>query len=95
MCEHLAALDAELKARRIKETSRGQAWSDNCREWVYYDCVLVLDKLRQRFNFPAFVQDHVNDDQRSGMEAGFYCDLCKDGVMGHHSFFGSGKIHIE
>jgi hypothetical protein len=72
MCEHLAASDAELKTRQIMETSRGQAWSDNWREWVYYDCVLVLDKLRQRYNFPAFVEDHDNDDQRSGMEAGFY-----------------------
>jgi hypothetical protein len=95
MCEHLASLENELKQRGIKETFRGQPWSDNIREWVYYDCVLVLDKLRQRYNFPQFVETHVNDDSKSGMEAGFYCHRCKDGVMGIHPNFGKGKMQIE
>lgn len=94
MCEHLAGLDIELKKQGIKETFRGEAWS-NAREWVYYDCVLNLEKIRLRYNFPDFVEDHVNDDNKSGMEAGFYCNRCKDGVMGHHTNFGKGKIHVS
>jgi hypothetical protein len=39
MCDHLLKLDLELKNSRIKETSRGEAWTKNTREWVYYDCV--------------------------------------------------------
>ncbi len=95
MCEHLATLDTELKEKKIKETFRGQAWSDNAREWVYYDCILNLEKIRRRYNFPDFVKNHVNNDNKSGMEAGFYCDLCKDAIMGLHPNFGQGKIYVD
>jgi hypothetical protein len=95
MCDHLLKLDLELKNRNIKEISRGQSWGDNCREWVYYDCVLNLEKLKERFAFPDFVTTHINNDERSGLEAGFCCDLCKDAVMGIHPKFGAGKIHVE
>lgn len=95
MCEHLIELDSELKATGIKETYRGKAWSDNCREWVYYDCVLDLEKIEQRHKFPSFVERHRNDDNKSGMEAGFVCNICKDAVMGVHPHFGTGKRTFE
>ena len=95
MCEHLIDLDSYLKAKGIKETFRGQAWTDNCREWVYYDCLLDRESLRKRFDLPAFVIDHTNDDNKSGMEAGFVCELCKDGVMGAHPYFGKGKEMVS
>ena len=91
MCDHLAQLDKELKERGIKETFRGQPWTANTREWVYYDCVLVLDKIRNRYIFPEFIESHVNNDDKSGMEAGFYCDRCKDGVIGIHPRRWQGK----
>jgi hypothetical protein len=95
MCEHLAGLETELKNRGIKETFRGKAWSENSREWVYYDCVLGIDKLRRKFNFPDSVKIQINDDNKLGMEAGFYCELCKDGIMGIHPYLGQEKIHID
>jgi hypothetical protein len=95
MCEHLLVLDAELKAKGIKETFRGEPWSKNTREWVYYDCVFSLDKIKNRLNFPDCVVIHVNDDIKSGKEAGFYCELCKDGVIGIHPEFGQGKKLVE
>lgn len=95
MCEHLSELDNELKAQGIEETYRGQPWSHNCREWVYYDCVFDLEKVRSRFELPSFVETHVNNDNKSGMEAGFVCDLCKDGVIGVHPQFGEGKRLVE
>jgi hypothetical protein len=94
MCEHLIALENELKAQNIKETYRGQPWSDNCREWVYFDCALDLERIRKRYNFPDFISTHVNNDSRSGLEAGFVCDQCHDAIMGHHPSLASGKIKI-
>lgn len=95
MCEHLTTLDNELKTKWIKETYRGQPWSDNCREWVYYDCVLDVEKLKSRYNFDACVTVSQNDDQRSGRELGFYCELCYDAVMGFHPEDGHGKVYVE
>lgn len=95
MCEHLAKLDNEIREHGIKETFRGQPWSNNTREWVYYDCVLDLDSIRLRLNLPEFVTTHTNNDQKSGTEAGFYCELCQDGVMGHHPSYASGKVHFR
>lgn len=95
MCEHLINLDNELRAKAIKETYRGQPWSDKCREWVYYNCVLNVEKLNARFNFPSFITISRNDDHRSGRELGFYCEQCYDAVMGLHPEDGKGKVYIE
>ena len=42
VCKHLSELEAALKISGASETFRGQAWSSNGREWVYFDVVLVL-----------------------------------------------------
>ncbi|UPT61659.1 MAG: hypothetical protein M0D54_14795 [Hyphomonadaceae bacterium JAD_PAG50586_4] len=84
VCEHLSALEREILARGIKETYRGQAWSDNCREWVYFECVLDLDTLRTRCDFAPFVVDHIHRGTHDGAEAGFVCDQCHDAIMGAH-----------
>lgn len=95
MCEHLIHLEQEIKARGLKETYRGQPWSNNCREWVYFDCLLVKEKIEARYNFPSFVSWHSNDDERSGLEAGFVCYHCYDAVIGAHPRRAEGKIRIE
>jgi hypothetical protein len=95
MCEHLTFLENELKSKVLKETYRGQPWSDNCREWVYYDCVLDVEKLKLRYNFASCVTISRNDDQRSGRELGFYCEQCHDAVMGLHQEDGAGKVYVE
>jgi hypothetical protein len=82
VCMHLAALEAELIAARIPETARGAVWSQNCREWVYFDVVLDLEALAARFAFDPCVKLHQNLDARSGLESGFYCTSCLDAVMG-------------
>jgi hypothetical protein len=51
-----------------------------------------LEKLRARYNFPSFIETHINDDGKSGMEAGFVCELCKDAVIGVHPYFGKGVV---
>lgn len=82
VCSHLAALEAELIAARIRETARGAVWSKNCREWVYFDVVLDLEALAARFTFDPCVRVHQNLDARSGQESGFYCTSCLHAVMG-------------
>ena len=82
MCEHLTELENYIKEQNITETYRGQAWSDNCREWVYFDCYFDIDMLRQKFNLPDFIKHHVNNDYKSGLEEGFVCELCNDAIMG-------------
>lgn len=84
VCEHLAALEAELAERGVAETYRGQAWSDNCREWIYFACVLDLAALRTRFAFAASIEDHIHRGTHDGAEAGFFCAECKDAIMGAH-----------
>ena len=45
VCEHLVALEEALLAAGVPVTSRGQAWTDNCHEWVYFDVVLDVEAL--------------------------------------------------
>lgn len=84
VCEHLRALEAALQAAGIEETYRGQAWSSNCREWVYFRCMLNRPSLRKRFALPDCVVDHEHRGTHDGQEAGFACELCHDGIMGRH-----------
>lgn len=81
-CKHLRRLEEELLAARIKETYRGTPWTDNCREWVYFDVVLDTDAIKTRMEFAPCVTVHENLDPRSGTECGFYCSECKDAIIG-------------
>lgn len=95
-CPHLAELEKDLLSAMIPVTYRGQAWGDNCREWVYFDCVLDVERLRVEYSLPDFVRHHENLDQRSGTESGLVCERCKDGVMGYLSTHNpSGRIFPE
>lgn len=84
LCPHLQPLESALLAAGVKETYRGQAWSKNCREWVYFDCLLNLPALRQRLSLPACVVEHQHRGTHDGQESGFVCSLCNDAVMGRH-----------
>lgn len=82
VCSHLSELETELIEAGFAETFRGQAWSDNCREWVYFDVVLDVGALSERLVFGPTVKVHENSDPRSGLEIGFVCGQCHDGIMG-------------
>lgn len=83
-CHHLAPLEAALQHEKIKETFRGQAWSQNCREWVYFDVVLDLLSLRERFSLDECIAEHSHAGTHDGQESGFVCKECKDAIMGVH-----------
>lgn len=95
VCEHLRALEDELRARNHKVTFAGQAWSSNCRHWVYFDVVLDCDAVRKRLKLGDTVTVHVNDDPRSGREKGLVCEACHDAVVGVHPEDGKGRAVIS
>ena len=82
LCSHLRWLELELTKAGHRETYRGQPWSNNCREWVYFDVVLDLPAIRAAYPVPAEVEDHENLDERSGVERGLVCAACHDGIVG-------------
>jgi hypothetical protein len=84
VCRHLRALEKALMAAGIPETSRGEAWSTNCREWVYFSCYLNRVELRKAFKLDPCVVDHEHRGTHDGCEAGFVCEVHNDGVMGIH-----------
>jgi len=95
VCKHLIKLEKDLKDRGVIETYRGRAWSEDCKEWVYFDCQLDLVSLRRKYSFESFIVDHGNDDNKSGMELGFVCSMCKDAIMGVHPYFGRNKMIVR
>jgi hypothetical protein len=95
VCEHLSALEQDLLAHGVKETFRGEAWSRNCREWVYFACRLDLAALRARFDFASCVVDHMHRGTHDGAEAGFVCNQCWDAIMGAHPEGETGLPEIR
>jgi hypothetical protein len=91
VCEHLRDLELAIMAAGIDETDRGQVWSQNCREWVYFDCLLDMAAIHESFDLASCVVDHRNDDPRSGLESGFVCKKCNDAIMGIHPQNGRDK----
>lgn len=85
LCSCLAPLEREILNSGAKETSRGQAWSKNCREWVYFDLVFDTEALTSRVSFPPSVTTHENTDPRSGLERGLVCTEHHDAIMGRIS----------
>jgi hypothetical protein len=76
LCEHLRLLETAIASKGIRETFRGQAWSNNCREWVYFDCYIDQEKVRSNFALPDCVQEHSHRGTHDGEESGFVCHAC-------------------
>ena len=83
ICEHLRELEAAVKASGAVETYRGQVWTDNFREWVYFDVVIDVEAVKKRFKLAPSVKVAENLDPKSGTERGLECDVCHDAVMGY------------
>jgi hypothetical protein len=82
VCEHLQPMLDHLLGAGAKVVFAGQAWSNNCRVWVYLDRVLDTDALAQRFPPGSCVQVHSHRGTHDGSERGFYCAEHQDAVMG-------------
>lgn len=92
ICTHLKPLENDLIAKAIPITFRGQAWSRNCHEWVYFNCYLDRKSIEIKYNFPDFIVYHEHLGTHDGQEAGFICTKCQDGIMGHHIRNSKGRI---
>ena len=92
VCEHLVTLEAALVEGGYAVTYRGQTWTRNCREWVYFDCVLALADIRRSIALDACVQDHVHRGTHEGSEQGFVCRQDWDAVMGAHPESGVPRV---
>ncbi len=92
VCKHLQLLEQEIIQAGFKETYRGQAWSKNCREWVYFDCYLDRESIKNRFSLPGCVVEHQHRGTHDGQESGFVCEKCNDAIMGHYSVQSSSSV---
>jgi hypothetical protein len=81
-CEHLHQLEKALIAAGVRETFWGGAWSQNCREWVYFDCYIDVTKAREMFALSECVRDHSHRGTHDGSQQGFVCEQCRDGITG-------------
>ncbi len=85
LCEHLTELEQALIAAKIPVTFRGQPWTSNCREWVYFACWLDRPAIRARFAIADCVNDHDHRGTHDGQEAELVCSICHHAIMGVHS----------
>ena len=96
MCIHLKPLEDYLKTQGIVETYRGQVWTKNSREWIYYDAVLNPQELKEKFDFSNSIIIHNYEDIKVGSELGLVCTICNDAIIGQHpnSSLQKNKIPI-
>ena len=75
-----------LAKKLIKKNTRiifyGKAWSESKADWIYFDKVFDLKKMRKRFAFGENIIEHQNLDIRSGLESGFIDKNTNEGIMG-------------
>jgi hypothetical protein len=69
-CEHLRRLEQAIIAGGIRATFRGKAWSQNCREWVYFDCFIDIAAVRRALSFPSCIIEHSHRGTHDGQERG-------------------------
>ncbi len=96
-CEHLRALELELRATNLRIHHDGPSWwqIDKPGHWVYFDCYLDPISLRARFDLPAFIEHYSYDGRAAGQESGFRCSQCHSAVVGVHELYSAKVPHIK
>jgi hypothetical protein len=95
MCRHLIELDNYIKRKGIKELFRGKAWSENCNEWVFYDRIIDIDKIKEKIKPDKCVTVHKYYDIKIANELGFFCSNCNDAIIGFLSINEHSKTVIK
>ncbi len=67
---------------KVPITFYGKAWSANKSNWIYFDKILDLNKIRSEFNLGSDIIEHKNLDPKSGLESGFIDVKTEEGLMG-------------
>ena len=94
VCEHLSQLEQAILSAGIPETFRGQAWGKDCREWVYFACVIDIEKVQARFRLASSVVEHEHVGTHDGQELGLVCEDCHDAIIGFHPKFKSDAAYF-
>jgi len=91
VCAHLRPVQDYVRSRGIRVLDVTTPWSKNCRNWVYFDrVVLDVDSLKSRFNLPACVVVHSHRGTHDGAEHGLVCQADHDALMGSHPELAPG-----
>jgi len=84
MCIHLKPVEDYLLSKGYNEVYRGQVWSNNCREWIYFNTILQPQELIIQFRLDSTIIIHDYQDIKVGSELGLECTICHDAIMGYH-----------
>ena len=80
--DELRRLAKKLIKQNIRITFYGKAWSENNSDWIYFDKVFDLKKMRENFSLGDSIIEHQNFDNKSGLEIGFIDKNTNEGIMG-------------
>jgi hypothetical protein len=80
--DELRKLAKKLIKRNTRITFYGKAWSENESDWIYFDKVFDLKKMRKFFSLGENIIEHQNLDNKSGLERGFIDKNTNEGIMG-------------
>lgn len=95
VCACLAPAEAYVRGLGVHVVDVSQAWSENCRSWLYFDNV-VLDAagLIARLKLPACVEVHTHRGTHDGAEHGLVCTVHHDALMGRHPDVAEGARKV-
>ena len=80
--DSLRIIAKSLKNRGIEITYFGHAWTKQRADWIYFDTVLDVEKLRNKYQLGPHIVIHENLDPKSGTEKGFIDEHTGEGLMG-------------
>ena len=78
----LRILAKKLIKKNTRITFYGKAWSENTSDWLYFDKVFDLKKMRKEFGLGENIIEHQNLDIKSGLESGFIDKKTTEGIIG-------------
>ena len=82
-CEHLRALEKDLRDAGIATQAEGCSWWGPSKgNWVFFNAFLDGDALRRHYRLPDFVTYNAYDGKVAGEEAGFECLRCESAIKG-------------
>ena len=71
-----------LTKQGIAITFFGKAWSGCVNNWIYFDTILEIEELIEKFSLDSNISIHENLDPKSGKERGFIDNRTGEGIMG-------------
>ena len=80
--EKIIQISRRLKKRGVEITYFGLAWTEQHANWIYFDTVLDVENLKNKYQLGSHIVIHENLDPKSGTEKGFIDEQTGEGLMG-------------